>query len=118
MQDAVDLALLEGLHGHARSAQKRLVAATSDAGWCLSHRSPLASRALTKKLRSATTSAEHSTALLAPMPREPVTINFALPKGRMMDNILALLKGGHFFRFFLSSSSSSSSSSILHHIID
>jgi len=71
VQDAVDLALLEGLHGHARSAQKRLVAATSDA---------------------ATTSAEHSTALLAPMPREPVTINFALPKGRMMDSILALLK--------------------------
>lgn len=26
-------------------------------------------------------------------PKEPVVINFALPKGRMMDNVLTLLKG-------------------------
>jgi hypothetical protein len=26
-------------------------------------------------------------------PREPVVINFALPKGRMMDNVVTLLKG-------------------------
>jgi phosphoribosyl-ATP pyrophosphohydrolase/phosphoribosyl-AMP cyclohydrolase/histidinol dehydrogenase len=71
VQDSVDLALLEGLHGHARSAQKRLVPEDQ----------------IVRRQNAAVS-------IPAPFgaPSEPVVINFALPKGRMMDNVVALLK--------------------------
>jgi hypothetical protein len=72
VQDSVDLALLEGLHGHARSAQKRLVP---------------------KDQITVPSSAVVPIPALFGKPAEPVVINFALPKGRMMDNVVTLLKG-------------------------
>ncbi|ELR11500.1 histidinol dehydrogenase [Acanthamoeba castellanii str. Neff] len=72
VQDSVDLALLEGLHGHARSAQKRLVPKD--------------------QVTAASSSAVVPIPAVFGSPREPVVINFALPKGRMMDNVVTLLK--------------------------